>query len=142
MPDRVKVAVLISGSGTNPDWLLAQLRPLALALPEADEAQSHGMASFGIIGGKKFAYFSNDHHGDGRIALMVKTSGPDEQAMLVDRDGQRYFRPAYLGPAGWIGIRLDLEDTDWDEISGWLHRSWRQVAPSRLTRLIDIANQF
>ena len=135
------LASLVTRS-TDPNWLLAQLRPLALALPEAEEAQSHGMASFGVTGGKKFAYFSSDHHGDGRIAVMVKTSGPDEQAMLIDRDEDRFFRPAYLGPAGWIAIRLDLGDTDWDDIGDWLQRSWRHVAPKRLTRLMDIADQF
>ena len=127
---------------TDPDWLLSQVRPRALAQPAAEEGQTFGMTVFGITGGKKFAYFSADHHGDGRIALYVKTSGADEQAMLIDRDEDRFYRPAFLGPSGWIAIRLDLGDTDWDEISDWLARSWRQVAPRKLTRLLDIADQF
>ena len=39
--------------------------------------------------------------------------------------------PAYFGD-GWIAIRLDLGDTDWDGITAWLRRSWAAIAPKRL----------
>jgi phosphoribosylglycinamide formyltransferase-1 len=123
------------------DWLASQVRERALALPESDEVNSHGMPSFGVIKGKKFAYVSVGHHGDGKTALLVKISGPDEQAQLIDMDPERYYRPAYFGD-GWIGIRLDLGDTDWDSIASWLRRSWRSVAPKRLTALMDAADEF
>ena len=126
---------------TNPEYLIAQVRQLAFEQPEADEVLSHGMPCFGIIGGKKFAYVSNDHHGDGRIALLVKISGVEEQAMLIDSDPDRYYRPAYFGD-GWVAIRLDLGDTDWDHIGEWTAKSWRAVAPKKLTKLMDVAAQF
>lgn len=126
---------------TNPEWLVSKVRELALAQPEADEVTSHGMPCFGIIGGKKFAYVSLDHHGDGKTALLVKISGAEEQAMLIDSDEDRYYRPAYFGD-GWIGIRLDLGDTDWDHIGDWLAKSWRAVAPKKLTKFMDIAGEF
>ncbi|MCF8472720.1 MAG: phosphoribosylglycinamide formyltransferase [Sphingomonadaceae bacterium] len=126
---------------TNPAYLTAQVRKRALAQPEADEVLSHGMPCFGIIGGKKFAYVSVDHHGDGKTALLVKISGAEEQAMLIDSDAERYYRPAYFGD-GWVGIRLDLGDTDWDHISDWITKSWRAVAPKRLTKLMDVADGF
>jgi len=125
----------------DPGYLAGKLRERALALPEADEILSHGMPCFGIVKGKKFAYFTDDHHGDGRIAMLVKISGLDEQAMLIERDGARYFRPAYFGD-GWIGIRLDLGGVDWDEVGEWLARSWRSVAPKRLTALMDAADAY
>ncbi len=127
--------------GSSPEFLIAQVRERALALPEADEVTSHGMPCFGIVKGKKFAYISNDHHGDGKTALLVKISGPDEQGQLIEMDGARYYRPAYFGD-GWIGIRLDLGDTDWDAIAEWLARSWRSVAPKKLTGLMDAADAF
>ncbi|MCT2400482.1 phosphoribosylglycinamide formyltransferase [Novosphingobium mangrovi (ex Huang et al. 2023)] len=127
--------------GRNPDWLLEHVRASALALPETDEVVSHGMACFGIVKGKKFAYFSADHHGDGRIALLVKISGVDEQAILIEQDAERYFRPAYFGDA-WIGMRLDIGDNDWGAIGDWLSRSWRTVAPKKLTGLLDAADEF
>ncbi|PEQ13754.1 phosphoribosylglycinamide formyltransferase [Novosphingobium sp. PC22D] len=126
---------------TSPEYLAQMVRERAMAMPEADEIMSHGMPCFGIVKGKKFAYFTADHHGDGRIALLVKISGPDEQAMLIEQDEARYFRPAYFGD-GWIGIRLDLGDTDWDAIADWLRRSWRAVAPKKLTKLLDAADDF
>ncbi len=126
---------------TDPQYLASKVRELALAQPEADEVASHGMPCFGIIGGKKFAYVSVDHHGDGKTALLVKISGAEEQAMLIDSDKGRYYRPAYFGD-GWIGIRLDLGDTDWDHIGEWLAKSWLAVAPKKLTKLMDVALEF
>jgi phosphoribosylglycinamide formyltransferase 1 len=126
---------------SNPEWLIAQVRERALALPEADEVLSHGMPCFGIIKGKKFAYVSKDHHGDGMIALLVKISGVEEQAMLIEQDEERYYRPPYFGD-GWVGIRLDLGDTDWDHIGEWLTKSWRAVAPKKLAVMMDVVGEF
>ena len=126
---------------TTPDWLLSQVRQLAMIQPEANEVSSHGMPCFGINGGKKFAYFTHDHHGDGRTAILVKISGIEEQATLIDHDGDRYFRPAYFGD-GWIGIRLDIGDNDWDAIADWLAKSWAAVAPQKLKRATSVADEF
>jgi formyltetrahydrofolate-dependent phosphoribosylglycinamide formyltransferase len=126
---------------TSPEWLTAQVRERAMALPEAEETLSHGMPCFGIVKGKKFAWVSSDHHGDGKTALLVKISGADEQAQLIENDPERYYRPAYFGD-GWIGIRLDLGDTDWDAVAEWLARSWRSVAPKKLNALMDAADGF
>lgn len=126
---------------SDPEYILEKLRELALTLPETDEVVSHGMPCFGIMKGKKFAYLSRDHHGDGKIALLVKISGPDEQTMLIEQDPNRYYRPAYFGD-GWIAIRLDIGGSDWDAINEWLARSWRSIAPKRLTALMDAADEF
>lgn len=129
------------GREKSPDYLVAQVRERALALPEADEVSSHGMPCFGIVKGKKFAYVSLDHHGDGKTSLLVKISGPDEQVQLIDLDPERYYRPPYFGD-GWVGIRLDLGDTDWAAVADWLRRSWASVAPRKLTGLIEVADEF
>ena len=129
------------GRERSPDYLVAQVRDRALDLPEAEETLSHGMPCFGIVKGKKFAYVSVDHHGDGKTSLLVKISGPDEQAQLIDMDPDRYYRPAYFGD-GWVGIRLDLGSNDWDAIADWLQRSWRSVAPKKLSGLMSAADEF
>lgn len=129
------------GRERAPDYLIGRVRELALALPEADEVMSHGMPCFGVLKGKKFAYVSNDHHGDGRVALLVKIDGLDEQLQLIENDPERYYRPAYFGD-GWIGVRLDVPGVDWDNIESWLGRSWRMSAPRRLTALLDAADGF
>ncbi len=119
----------------GPEARLARLRALALALPAAEEKLSHGSPGFFVRGGKFFAYFSHDHHGDGIMALLVKASGVEEQAQLIDNDPDRYFRPAYFGPSGWVGIRLDRGEIDWNHIADWLLRSWQASAPKRLAMM-------
>ncbi|WP_086616842.1 phosphoribosylglycinamide formyltransferase [Erythrobacter tepidarius] len=129
----------------NPSWLLAQLRARALALPETSEQKSFGSAGFRVGGsksGKYFAYFSERPHGHERIALLVKTSGMDELHALIEDQPDIYFKPAFYGASGWVGIVLDRPDLDWGDIETWLQRSWRSVAPKRLTRLMNIADQF
>ena len=134
------LAELVSAE-TSPDHLIAQVRTLALALPEADEVLSHGMPCFGVTKGKKFAYVSVDHHGDGKTALLVKIGGLDEQQQLIENDSARYYRPAYFGDT-WIGVRLDIGGNDWDHLAEWLQRSWRMSAPRKLTALLDAADAF
>ena len=123
------------------DFLIAQVRDRAMALPDAEETLSHGMPCFGIIKGKKFAYVSNDHHSDGKTALLVKISGVEEQAHLIDMDPDRYYRPPYFGD-NWVAIRLDLGDTDWDHIGEWLSKSWRAIAPRKLAAMMDLVGEF
>lgn len=115
----------------DPEADLARLREAAMALPAAAEKVSHGQATFFIEGGKVFAYFTHNHHNDGRTAVLVKTTGLDEQATLIDLDPALYFRPAYIGHRGWIGICVTAE-TDWDHIGDRVAQSWELIAPRRL----------
>lgn len=118
----------------RPDALLDRVRALALNLPAAAEKLSHGAPGFYVEGGKFFAYFSHDHHGDGITALLLKVSGLDEQAMLIEHDPDRFFRPKYYGPHGWIGIVL-TDAPDWAMIETMMTAAWRQCAPKRLAML-------
>jgi formyltetrahydrofolate-dependent phosphoribosylglycinamide formyltransferase len=127
---------------SSPDAVLGKVRELALALPATNEVASHGMPCFGIEKGKKFAYFTQNHHGDGIVALIVKTAAPEEQAMLIEEDPDLYYRPAYFGPSGWIGIRLDGEAVDWDHIRDRLRLSWLSVAPKKISGLMNVAEEF
>lgn len=129
----------------DPEWLLGKVRALALALPETYEQHSFGSAGFRVgqgKSGKYFAYFSDRPHGHDRIALLVKTSGMDELHALVEDEPETYFKPAFYGASGWVGIVLDRPDLDWGDVDAWLQRSWRSVAPRRLTRLLEIADEF
>lgn len=113
------------------DQALARVRETALALPGAAERLSHGAPGFHIEGGRFFAYFSHDLHGSGEPSVVVKTTGVDEQAMLIEADPEMYYRPPYLGPGGWIAIRLSGEP-DWTLVDDRIARSWELVAPRRL----------
>ncbi len=130
---------------TDPDWILARVGQLALALPETDARSSHGAPGWRVGGeksGKFFAYVSVRHHGEDAVALLVKTSGPDEMNALIDADPDIYYRPAYYGASGWIALRLDRKGVDWDHVGEWLAKSWRAVAPKRLVRFMDVVGEF
>ncbi|MFM7350137.1 MAG: phosphoribosylglycinamide formyltransferase [Erythrobacter sp.] len=133
------------GRWRDPVRLLEQVRALALALPETDERESHGSPGFRVGGekaGKFFAYFSDQHHGTPHIAVLVRTGSMDELLNLVESQPEVYYKPAYYGASGWIGIILNRPGVDWDEVAEWLQRSWRATAPKRLTRLMDAADAF
>jgi phosphoribosylglycinamide formyltransferase-1 len=129
----------------DPDWILAKVGELALALPETDARTSHGAPGWRVGGeksGKFFAYVSVRHHGEDAVALLVKTSGPDEMNALIDAEPDIYYRPAYYGASGWIALRLDRPGVDWDHVGEWLAKSWRAVAPKRLTKMMDVMDAF
>lgn len=63
--------------------------------------------------------------------MIVKTTGSDEQAMLIEADPETYFSPAYLGASGWVALRLDGE-VDWDRVGDRIAVSWELAAPRRL----------
>ena len=121
---------------STPDVVLARLRAACLALPKTDEVISHGIPAFRVAG-KMFAYFRHDHHGDGRTNVCVKTTGRDEQEMLIEADPDTYSRPAYLWPSGWVAVSLADGVIDWGLIEVRLESSWRLAAPRRLSDLDD-----
>jgi hypothetical protein len=110
---------------------LEMVRELCLALPGTAEKISHGIPAFSV-GGKMFAYFRDNHHGDGKTVVCVKTSGREEQDMLIDAEPDLYSWPAYIGPQGWIAINIAPADTDWQHVEDRIARSWELAAPRRL----------
>lgn len=85
---------------------------------------------------KTFAWHTDDHHGDGMVAVTFK-AGPGVQAALVGAEPAKFFVPPYLGPRGWIGLRLDRDEVDWDEVADLVTDSYRLIAPRRLVAQLD-----
>jgi hypothetical protein len=103
---------------------------MCLALPEVEEAGAHGTSSYRYRG-KGFAYVWADHHGVGRPALWVRAP-PGAQEELLDSEPERFFRPPYVGPSGWIGVWLDGQ-VDWPGVAevlvdGYLDRIGARAA--------------
>jgi hypothetical protein len=109
---------------------LARVREIALLLPDTEERDSHGQATF-FVAGKQFVQLRDDHHGDGLTVVCVRTSGSDEQAMLLDAAPDTYRKPAYLGTSGWVSIDLGGE-IDWTLVEDRIARSWELSAPTGL----------
>ena len=118
----------------GPEAVLARLRVACLALPETDEIVSHGAPGFRVAG-KMFAYFRHNHHGDDMTVVCVKTTGPDEQEMLMEAEPDLFSWPAYIGPSGWIAMNLADPDVDWGHVEARLLSSWRLAAPRRLAAI-------
>jgi hypothetical protein len=114
---------------------LARVRKLCAAFPETVERLSHGAPTFFAGGKKTFVMFLDDHHGDGRVAIWC-AAPPGVQATLVDEEPDRFFVPPYVGPRGWVGVRLD-RDVDWDEVGGIVDDGFRLVATKRLIAELD-----
>jgi len=109
---------------------LSRIREIALQLPGAEERPSHGQPTF-FVEDRQFAQFRHDHHGDGLTVVCVRTSGLDEQIMLLEAASETYRRPAYLAHKGWVSIVLD-GDPDWPLIEDRVARSWELAAPMGL----------
>lgn len=110
---------------------LAKVREAALELPGTAERESHGQPTF-FVADKQFAQFRANHHQDGRTVVCVRTSGLDEQTMLIESDPGTYSRPAYLGPSGWVAIDLAGESVDWGHVADRIAASWELAAPRSL----------
>jgi predicted DNA-binding protein (MmcQ/YjbR family) len=106
--------------------LIARLRRIALALPEAEERETWDHPTFRIRD---------------RIFVLVQGEGawvkapPGAQEILLEAAPERFFRPPYLGHKGWVGIRLDAR-VDWPEVTALVGRSYRLIAPRKLAALV------
>lgn len=126
-------------------WIEGQVDALAAALPEVTRKTSHGSPGWAVgseKSAKLFAILADRHHGEDAIGLLVKASGADEMNGLIEARPDAYYWPKYYGASGWLGLKLNRPDSDWDEVSDWLQRSWRAVAPPRLTKLMRAADEF
>lgn len=108
---------------------LERIRTIALALPETVEQPNHSHASW-VVRGKTFAMFLDNHHGDGRLAIWCKAA-PGAQDLFVRGDPARFFIPPYVGPRGWVGVRLEGK-APWPVITDLIQRGWAMSAPKRL----------
>jgi len=84
---------------------LARVRRACLALPGSCEKEAWGAPTFRARG-RLFLMFVDNHHGDGRLAIWCKAP-PGAQEALVASLPRHYFVPPYVGPQGWVGVRLD-----------------------------------
>jgi predicted DNA-binding protein (MmcQ/YjbR family) len=83
-----------------------------------------------------FAYYLFDHHGDGMIAFTCKSSLSEQRRQIKD-DPTSFFVPAYLGSKGWIAIRLDLDEVDWDTVTELARRAYQEIAPRTLAAAVE-----
>jgi len=114
------------------DPVFDSVRAFCLALPRATERLSHGTPCFFIEKSPQFAFYWENHHDDGRTALWL-AAPPGVQEMLVQENPEVYFRPPYVGPYSWIGVRLD-RDLPWDTVEGLIEEAHGTKMPKNTAR--------
>lgn len=106
---------------------IQRVRAICMALPGVSERLSHGEPTFFV--GKVFAMISNNHHNDGHMSVWVPAaSGVQEE--LVRTEPEKYYRPPYVGSAGWVGIELTVVSDD--EVGFHITEAHRMLAKKKL----------
>jgi hypothetical protein len=112
------------------DPRLVRLTKICLALPEATRDYNGQHAGFKVRK-RTFAWFLNDHHGDGIVAVACKVL-PGDNKVLLTANPEKFCMPDYVGPRGWVSLRLDRGEIDWEEVSELVTGSYRMIAPKAL----------
>ena len=118
------------------DSRLTRLTSISSSLPEVERRNQGDHASF-LVRKKVFAYYLHNHHGDGIVSICAKTL-PGDNVTLIAANPAKFYSPAYIGPRGWVGLRLDQGEIDWDEVKELITGSYLQTAPRRLAALVRI----
>ena len=112
------------------DDRLERFSEICLSLPKTKREVSSPHAIF-TVNKKVFAYFVSNHHGDGIIAINCKVP-PGENTALIASQPKRFYMPAYIGPRGWVGLRLDVGRISWNEVKELTRCSYELVSKKRL----------
>ena len=103
---------------------LQRVRRICLALPDAIEKLSHGEPTF-FVKKRVFAMCSTNHHNDGHVAVLLPAPAGAQEA-LIEEAPNAYYRPPYVGGAGWIGVELDQVGDD--ALEGHIKEAWNLIA--------------
>lgn len=115
---------------TKEDRRLTRLDKICMALKDVTR-ENHGSHASFRIRKKPFVYFMNDHHGDGIVSVSCKVFPGDNTALAASQP-ERFYLPAYIGPRGWVALRLDVGEIDWEEVSELVSASYDLIrAPKR-----------
>jgi predicted DNA-binding protein (MmcQ/YjbR family) len=109
------------------------VREICLWFPEAEEIISRGSPDYRVAG-KTFATYIINHHGDGHLALWLR-SPPGAQSLYVDAEPQYFYVPPYVGPKGWLGMDLD-QGLSWLRVADLVREAYVEVAPKSLTAVL------
>ena len=107
---------------SSQDGRLTRVSEIALSLPEA-KRELHGSHATFLVRKKPFAYYLDNHHGDGIVGITCKVL-PGESQSLVEAQPNRFYPPAYLASRGWVALRLDRGKIDWREVKDLLLGSY------------------
>src|SRR3954452_10715335 len=113
---------------------LARIRKACLRFPGTEEAALQGRPLFRVVAGnRRFAIFNGADapprprwNSSGRSLHFV--TDPSERDALT-ADG-RFTPSPHHGDRGWLALRLDQGDIDWDEVDELVEAAYRCVIPA------------
>ncbi len=109
--------------------LFQTARGFCLDHPEVIEKLSHGAPAFFVDKRGQFATLWDNHHNDGNVALILALL-PGMQEALIESDPGVFYRPPYVGPKGWVGIRLD-KGLAWGEVEDLVATGYEFISAKR-----------
>jgi phosphoribosylglycinamide formyltransferase-1 len=118
---------------TKVDARLKRVTEICAKLAESTMTRHGSHAGF-VVGKKTFAWYLDNHHGDGIVAITCKVA-PGDNELLAKAQPERFYLPAYIGSRGWVALRLDAGEIDWEEVRELLYESYRRLAPKKLAAL-------
>ena len=100
-----------------------QFRRLCLALPDAEERETWGEATFRV----RDRIFAMGSAGGGFVSVKASL---DDQSGLVEMDPKTFAVSAYTGRFGWVRVRLAGVGPDLAQ--QLVTNAWKRTAPRRL----------
>jgi len=110
-----------------------RVRKACLKLPDTTEKLSHGEPTF-FVHKRVFAMCSINHHNDGHISVVIPAA-IGVQAALIGQSPEKFYRPPYVGHAGWVGIELPRVSDR--ELGAHIREAWKLIAPEKLRTTLD-----
>ena len=107
--------------------LIDRVRKLCLALPGAFEVETWEQPTFRVGGGKGKIFCIAAADGS---SIRLKADPGEREALLAQ--GDPFYLPPYVGHKGWLGIRTDHADIDWEEVAELIATGYCLIAPKRL----------
>lgn len=115
--------------------LYEAVQSCCLFFNETEEKVSHGFPIFSVRG-KQFATYSLNHHGDGKVALLLNAS-IESQTMLVESAPKIFFKPPYIGHKGWVGVELN-KGLKWSRVQQLTFEAYVRTAPASLGKVATV----
>jgi hypothetical protein len=72
--------------------------------------------------------FSNNHHKDGHVAVMIPAP-PGHQEAMIAAEPKKFYRPPYVGVKGWVGI--EMREIDDEELGALILEGWRLITAKK-----------
>jgi predicted DNA-binding protein (MmcQ/YjbR family) len=102
--------------------VLAKLREICLALPQAHEVKSWGHPTF-KAGTKTFAVLE---WWNGNLCICFKATLALQSVLIED---PRYYKTPYIGKQGWVSLIVD-KGPNWRDVK-WLIKESHQLISAR-----------